>query len=310
MSAYDIKGKYAIVTGAGSGICLAFAQQLLGGGCSVMIADLKLTPDAEALIARYASQDATAPSVDFHQTDISDWAQISTLWEKTLETFGRIDIVVNGAGVYEPPSSTFWNVPGISPLAKDKVDTSPGVYQTFSVNTMGPIRLAQISIDYWLENRKVEGNLLWIASLGGYVHSLQTPLYFASKAAIVSFVRSLGQLRKRFGIRNAAVCPGAVYTPIFHPEYCRDRVRPDDLTMTPEQCASVMMRVLKEAEYGDGNIIETLLIGTKENSSVNVREVPLEALYPTVGPVGQDNHLLEEEEKLAKQLQKKGKAQL
>ncbi|KPM38748.1 hypothetical protein AK830_g7799, partial [Neonectria ditissima] len=290
-------------------ICLAFAQQLLDGGCSVMIADVKLTPDAEALVAKYASKDGAAPSVDFHKTDISDWAQISALWEKTLEKFGRVDILVNGAGVYEPPSSTFWNLPGVSPLAEDKVDASPGVYHTFSVNTMGPIRLAQIAIDYWLENRNVEGNLLWIASLGGYVHSLQTPLYFASKAAIVSFVRSLGQLRKRLGIRNAAVCPGAVYTPIFHPEYCRDRVRPDDLTMTPEQCASVMMRVLKDAEYGDGNIIETLLIGTKENSSVNVREVPLEALYPTVGPVGQENHLLEEEEKLTKQLQARGKGQ-
>ncbi|KAH6989378.1 hypothetical protein BKA56DRAFT_727859 [Ilyonectria sp. MPI-CAGE-AT-0026] len=309
MSTYDVKGKYAIVTGAGSGISLAFTQQLLEGGCSVMIADVKLRPEAEALVAKYATNDATTPSVDFHKTDMSDWGQIAALWKKTLETFGRIHIVVNGAGVYEPPSSTFWNAPGISPLAGDKVDASPGVYYTYAVNTMGPIRLAQIAIDYWLENRCVEGNLLWIASLGGYVHSLHTPLYFSSKAAIVSFVRSLGQLRKRLGIRNAAVCPGAVYTPIFHPEYCRDRVHPDDLTLTPEQCASVMMRVLSEPQYGDGNIIETLLVGTKDNSSINVREVPLEALYPTVGPVGQDNHLLEEEEKLTKQLQEKGMRQ-
>ncbi|KAH8654298.1 hypothetical protein BGZ61DRAFT_500596 [Ilyonectria robusta] len=260
MSTYDIKGKYAIITGAGSGICLAFAVQLLEGGCSVMIADVKLRPEAEALVTKYASKDATTPSVDFHKTDISDWGQIASLWKKTLETFGRVDIVVNGAGVYEPPSSTFWNAPGISPLAEDEANASPGVYHTFS-------------------------------------------------AAIASFVRSLGQLRKRLGIRNAAVCPGAVYTPIFHPEYCRDRVHPDNLTLTPEQCASVMMSVLKEPQYGDGNIIETLLIGSKDNSSVNVREVPLEALYPTVGPVGQDNHLLEEEEKLTKQLQEKGMRQ-
>lgn len=95
-------------------------------------------------------------------------------------------------------------------------------------------------------------------------------------------------------------------TPIFHPEYCRDRVHPDDLTLTAEQCASVMMRVLTESQYGDGNIIETLLVGTKDNSSVNVREVPLEALYPTVGPVGEDNHLLDEEEKFTKQLEERG----
>lgn len=66
------------------------------------------------------------------------------------------------------------------------------------------------------------------------------------------------------------------------------------------------MRVLHEEQYGDGNIIETMLIGTKAEPLVSVREVPLEALYPTAGPVGQDNHLLEEEQKLVKQLKEKG----
>ncbi|KAF4963471.1 hypothetical protein FSARC_8520 [Fusarium sarcochroum] len=306
MSAYDIKNKNAIVTGAGSGICLSFAKQLLEGGCSVVIADVQLRPEAQQLIDQWTSTDGSKPSAYYHKTDISDWAQISSLWDTALKKLGQIDIVCNGAGLYEPPSSTFWNAPGISSLAEDKPDTSPGVYKTFAVNTMGPIRLAQIAIDYWLENRNIEGNLLWMASLGGYVHSLQTPLYFASKAAIVSFVKSFASLRKRFGIRNAAVCPGAVYTPIFHPEYCRDRVRPDDLTLTPEQCASVVFRVLTEPQYGDGNIVETMLIGTKDNNSVNVREVPLELLYPTAGPVGEDNHLLEEEEKLTKHLQAHG----
>lgn len=175
-----------------------------------MIADVQLRPEARALLATYSSAANPGPSIDFHETDMSDWSQISALWYETLKRFGRIDIVVNGAGIYEPPSSTFWNLPGISSLAKDSVDASPGVYLTYSVNTMGPIRLAQIAIDYWLENHNVEGNLLWIASVGAYVHSFQTPLYFSSKAAIVSFVRSLAQLRSRFGIRNAAVCPGAV----------------------------------------------------------------------------------------------------
>lgn len=133
------------------------------------------------------------------------------MWATALETFPQVDIVCNGAGVYEPPSSCFWNAPGVSPLAQDPVDAKVGQYKTFAVNTTGPIRLVQIAIDYWLQNRNIEGNLLWIASLGGYVHSMHTPMYFASKAAIVSMVKSLGGLRKELGIRNAAVCPGAVY---------------------------------------------------------------------------------------------------
>lgn len=122
----------------------------------------------------------------------------------------QIDVVVNGAGLYEPPSSTFWNAPGQSPLAQDKIDQQPSIYQTFAVNTLAPIRLAQIAVDYWIQNRSVKGNLLWVASMGGYVHSMQTPLYFASKAATVSMVKSVAALKEMFGIRNAAVCPGAV----------------------------------------------------------------------------------------------------
>lgn len=67
-----------------------------------------------------------------------------------------------------------------------------------------------------------------------------------------------------------------------------------------------MFSVLTEPQYGDGNIVETMLVGTRENPSVNVREVPLEALYPTVGPVGEDNHLLEEENKFVEHLKGNG----
>ncbi|EWY80984.1 hypothetical protein FOYG_15275 [Fusarium oxysporum NRRL 32931] len=306
MSVYDVKGKNAIVTGAGSGICLAFAKQLLENGCSVVIADLNLRPEAEELVNKWATTEGGKPTVHFHKTDISNWAQISSLWDAALEKFGQIDIVCNGAGIYEPPSSTFWNPPGVSSLSEDKADGNPGVYKTFAVNALGPIRLAQIAMDYWLRNRNVQGNLLWVASCGGYLHSLQTPLYFASKAAIVSFVKSLSTVRKRFGIRNAAVCPGAVHTPIFHPEYCRDRMPPETLGLTAEQCANVMFQVLTEPKYGDGNIVETMLIGNRENNSVNVREVPMEALYPTIVAEGSHDGLYEGEEKLAKQLAEKG----
>jgi acetyl esterase/lipase len=67
-----------------------------------------------------------------------------------------------------------------------------------------------------------------------------------------------------------------------------------------------MFQVLTEEKYGDGNIIETMLIGNKESNSVSVREVPMEALYPTVVAEGSHDHLYEEEEKLAKQLEAKG----
>ncbi|KAF4973792.1 hypothetical protein FSARC_21 [Fusarium sarcochroum] len=270
------------------------------------MADVKLQPEAEELLEEHKSAEGGKATAHYQMTDVNDWGQLQTLWDISLEKFGSIHIVCNGAGIYEPPSSDFWNPPGISQLAEDKADANPGVFKTFAVNTMAPIRLAQLAMDYWLEHREVEGNLLFVASLGAYVHSIQTPLYFASKAAIVSFVKSMSRLRSALGIRIAAICPGAVDTPIFYPDYCRKRVRPDDLTLTAEECAGIIMDVLTKSKYGDGNIVQVMRVGTKEEPDISVREVPLERLYPTGGPVGPENHLLEEEEKFIEQLKDKG----
>lgn len=76
--------------------------------------------------------------------------------------------------------------------------------------------------------------------------------------------------------------------------------------MTPEQCASVMMRMLTEPQYGDGNIVEAMMVGTKEDPKINVREVPMEALYPTTGTFSDEDYLVEEEVKVVKQLQEHG----
>ncbi|KXJ97698.1 hypothetical protein Micbo1qcDRAFT_192085 [Microdochium bolleyi] len=304
MSTYNLASKKALVTGGGSGICHALCSKLLESGVKVLIADLSLRPEAEATYARYPHPPKSAgdASAIFLKTDMSDWSSINATWKYALETFGQIDIVVNGAGIYEPPNSSFWEAPGVSSVAEDDANATRGQYKTFGVNTIGPIRLAQIAIDYWLHNRQVEANLLWFASVGGYVHSIQSPMYFASKAAIVSMARSLHALKKEFGIRNSAICPGAVYTPIFHPDYCKDRVQPNDLTMTPDQCAAVAVSLLVEPQYGDGSVVEAMLVGKRGEAIVNVRDVPLEALYPTAGPVGEDNHLLEEEQKFVQQM--------
>lgn len=175
------------------------------------MADLKLRPEAEEVLLKYASTEAGEPSAIFQQVDLADWGQINSLWKAALEKFPQINIVCNGAGIYEPPESCFWNPPGISPLSQDSEDAKPGQYRSFAVNTAAPIRIAQIAIDYWLQNRHIQGNIIWVASLGAYVHGLHVPIYLASKAAIVSFVRSVAVLNKHFGIRNTAICPGRIH---------------------------------------------------------------------------------------------------
>ena len=72
--------------------------------------------------------------------------------------------------------------------------------------------------------------------------------------------------------------------------------------MTPEQCASVAMDLLVEPKYGDGSVVEVMLVEKCDDATVNIRDMPLEALYLTADVVGEDKHLLEEEEKFTQNL--------
>ncbi|KAI8314627.1 putative oxidoreductase [Colletotrichum sp. SAR11_240] len=308
MASWDAKGKFAVVTGAGSGINLAFAEQLLTAGCSVIFADIALRPEAEELIAKYPhpSKDES-PSAVYHMMDQSNWAQVSETWEFALKTFGRVDLLCPGAGIWEPPTSAFWDLPGVSPLAQDDPNAAPGVYNIFAVNAMGPIRFAQIAIDYWLQN-KIAGNLIFVSSLSAYLPTIGTPLYNATKGALNSFTLSLAQMKARLGIRVASMCPATTFTPAVLQPYCVGKVREQDMNMSATECAEVMLRIVTDAAYGDGQVVEAMQFGSKEKSDVRVRVVPYQSLLPDIDFEGDfsGKNILVEEEKLWEKLKTEG----
>lgn len=99
--------------------------------------------------------------------------------------------------------------------------------------------------------------------MGAYLHSIHTPLYFASKASITSLVKCLSGLKEILGIRIAAVCPSLVFVssaslqqcpsfpdkkldPYFEQEYCKDRLQAGDVALTAVQCAEFVLQVLQE----------------------------------------------------------------
>ncbi|KAF4874570.1 putative oxidoreductase [Colletotrichum siamense] len=308
MASWDAKGKFAVVTGAGSGINLAFAEQLLTAGCSVIFADIALRPEAEELIAKYPhpSKDES-PSAVYHKMDQSNWAQVSETWEFALKTFGRVDLLCPGAGIWEPPTSAFWDLPGVSPLAQDDPNATPGVYNIFAVNAMGPIRFAQIAIDYWLQNR-IAGNLIFVSSLSAYLPTIGTPLYNATKGALNSFTLSLAQMKARLGIRVASMCPATTFTPAVLQPYCVGKVREQDMNMSATECAEVMLRIVTDAAYGNGQVVEAMQFGSKEKSDVRVRVVPYQSLLPNIDFEGDfsGKNILVEEEKLWEKLKAEG----
>jgi 3-hydroxybutyrate dehydrogenase len=104
MDTGTLRDKGAIVTGAGSGINLAFAKALYGYGCSVLIADLGLHKDALAWL-KSIEVDRSDVKVEFHKADVSKWAELEGCFDAFAEKIGGVPyIVCPGAGIYEPVS--------------------------------------------------------------------------------------------------------------------------------------------------------------------------------------------------------------
>jgi 3-hydroxybutyrate dehydrogenase len=103
--AFQVKGKTALVTGGGSGICLAFTKLLLANECSVVIADLQLTPEAVELVKEGGDEKA---KVIFQKTDVTDWRQLQAAFDVAIKEFGHLEIVCPGAGIFEPVGQFFY----------------------------------------------------------------------------------------------------------------------------------------------------------------------------------------------------------
>ncbi|KAI1881851.1 hypothetical protein JX265_000677 [Neoarthrinium moseri] len=245
MASLSVAGKYAIITGGGSGINLAFARLLLSRGCSVLIGDLNLRPEAQQLLSEYPYPPASSrPSAQFHPTDVRSWPQLSALFNKGLSSFPRLDIVCPGAGLFEPRFSNFWHPPrtGTNPdtpsrdIAADVGGDGCNTYATLDVNLTHPIRLSQLAIGYWTQQR-APGCLVHVSSIAGQAASIGTPLYFASKHGLSGF------------------------TPMWEedPHKAAMLDQKNDLLIDPKEIAEAMLQLCENPEYGDGTILEVLI---------------------------------------------------
>ncbi|KAJ4383653.1 hypothetical protein N0V86_001708 [Didymella sp. IMI 355093] len=268
-TAFDVKGKTAIVTGAGSGINYCFAKLLLEQGCNVVLADLSLRPEAQLLIETYPS----TPRAMFQKTDVTDWTQLSALFFSAAQTFDGIDIVCPGAGIYDPPWSNFWHPPG-SPVSRDSV--SGGRYTTLDINVTHPIRSTQLAISAFLSQQsraqaRRPKRVLIVSSIAGQTAHLHTPIYIAAKHAMNGFIRSLAALEDRFNIRVNGVAPGVIKTPLWteHPEKLQFVAEGTDEWATPEEVAEAMLRCLVDEALPGGTVLEVGKGQTREVQALN-----------------------------------------
>ena len=191
----DFEGKAAIVTGAGGKLGRAIALGLARGGARVLVTDVK-----QDLLEETADEvRAAGGAVEAAVIDISRKANCVALVETALDTFGRLDVVVNNAGMLV-----------ISPL--DKV-TDELWEKTFAVNVHAPFYITQAAMPHL---QKTSGNVVNICSNGAFQGQSYMPAYGASKAALWNMTKTLGMEFIKSKVRINAVAPGAINTNMAH----------------------------------------------------------------------------------------------
>ncbi|KAI9795343.1 MAG: hypothetical protein M1835_005956 [Candelina submexicana] len=258
--ALSVAGKTAVVTGAGSGINLAFSKLLLSKSCNVLFADLSLRPEAQEVVSAHSLSSSTFGRAVYQHTDVTDWTQLERMFAIAVAEFGIVDIVCPGAGVYEPPFSNFWYPPGSPP----SIDTpTSNQYTSLSINVTHPIRVTQLAISHFLSSSPPVSasnpkSIVHISSIAAQVSALTSPIYCASKQAISGFVRSLALLEPRLGIRVTGVAPGVIKTPLWTDNSDKMKLLKEEIDewVSAEEVADVMLACIEREENVGGTILE------------------------------------------------------
>ena len=186
--------KVALVTGASYGIGAAAAMALAQDGYDLVIADLKL----DMLAQTEADLHALGRKVLKVALDVNRQDMIDAALAQTLENFGRIDVLVNNAGVPQRKSAT--------------EVTREDWHKVMDVNLAGSFFTAQAVARHWIETKQ-PGTIVSVASTHGLVGLALSSVYGISKAGIIHMTRMLAIEWAEHGIRVNAIAPASTVTP-------------------------------------------------------------------------------------------------
>jgi NAD(P)-dependent dehydrogenase (short-subunit alcohol dehydrogenase family) len=206
---YDLKGKVAIVTGAGRklGIGRAIALRLAQEGADVAVADIcrEFEEFPDYGLGMWEGLKSTADEISALgvrglplKVDVTDSQAVDEMVAQTMDAFGRIDILVNNAGGVVGPMPALW----IEEAAWNK---------TLAINATGTFLCSQ-RVARTMIGRPEGGKIINIASIAGKGRSPALAAYCAAKAAVLALTRVLAYELAAAGIQVNAVCPGEVDT--------------------------------------------------------------------------------------------------
>jgi len=186
----DLKGKVALITGGGTGIGAAIARRFVADGAKVCI-----TGRRKQLLDQVASS-LPEGSVLTCAGDVTKLEDARTMVEQTVKFGGKIDVLVNNAGI-DPPGT----VAEVDPELWKKV---------IDINLTGPFFMMKAAIPYLIKNGG--GSIINISSLAGIRCIPAMPAYCSSKAGLIMLTQQAALDYGPSKIRCNAVCPGAIRT--------------------------------------------------------------------------------------------------
>lgn len=191
----NITGKTIVITGTSSGMGAAAARHLAARGASVVLG-ARRTDRIEALVCEITEAGGRAIAV---QTDVTKREDFQRLIDVAIETYGRIDVLINNAGVMP-----------LSPLERVKVDEWD---QMIDVNLKGVLYGVAAALPHMIAQKS--GHIINVSSVAGHKLFAGSAVYSATKFAVRAFSEGLRQEMAPHNIRTTILSPGAVKTELL-----------------------------------------------------------------------------------------------
>jgi NAD(P)-dependent dehydrogenase (short-subunit alcohol dehydrogenase family) len=248
-SLFSLHGKVAVVIGGTGELCGAMAEGLAGAGAEVVL----VGRNEEKAAARLAKINAGGGKAYFLSAEASDKAQLQGLLETVLKRSGRVDIVINGAGVNSP-------TPFLE-IAEEEFE------RIMDINLKGVFLGCQVFGKY-LVDKGEGGSIINLGSMSGIVPLSRVFTYSASKAAVHNLSKNLAREWATKNVRVNVLVPG------FFPAEQNRKV------LTPERVASIMGHTPAK-RFGDAKelIGATLLLAGGAGSFITGAEIVVDGGY-------------------------------
>lgn len=192
----NLKGKVAVVTGASKGIGASIAEHLAAEGASVVVNYASSKTGADAVVERITKAGGKAIAI---QADVSKAQDIQKLFSQTVSALGKVDVLVNNAGIYE-----------FQPLESI---TAESFHKQFNLNVLGLLLTTQEAVKHMSPEG---GSVLNISSIAGTSPVATAAVYSATKAAVDAITVSLSLELGAKKIRVNSINPGMVETEGVH----------------------------------------------------------------------------------------------